>query len=491
MKKIILWHRRDLRVVDNAALYKASKVTSEIIPVFVIDPIFFESKNLESKTNPDRILFMFKCLEDLDRQYQKLGTKLIILYGNSIIKLKELSSKLKAEVYYNFDTNMVIAKKRDCLASKHPQFRGFSNDAVSRFKNLEYKEWGVNCKDFFEEKILRVKDEFKINPNNLTSEITFEELIEKYNIKAEKSITEKPGREEALKRLDIFARFITLYPKSISKPFLAEKNCSRLSANLSFGTISVREVYQRIKREKVNDISKKFYISRLFWHEHFTQRLHDFPDITTIERNPRFKDLNKDNYNKELCRKFFKAKTGYPIVDAAITALKTTGWINFRMRAMIASFFCHILKQPWKIGADWMHYHLLDSDTAINYSQWQMQGTVGGMHPLRMYNPIKQQLEKDSEGKFVKKYLKEFENVENIEMIAEPWKFPYQLKELGVVYPKRIVKYDEEAKKTKEFFTNHLRKVNDIEFNKSIKKSDAFAKKKNKPQKDKSLNNFI
>lgn len=173
----------------------------------------------------------------------------------------------------------------------------------------------------------------------------------------------------------------------------------------------------------------------------FTKKIHvgssqqDCIGINTLPRNykifriyqPELSILIlKKNYHRlyKLDEKKIQAwkegKTGYPLIDASMRCLVKTGWLNFRMRAMVASFFVYILRQPWQIGADFMHYHLIDADTAINYAQWQMQAGLIGVHPHRIYNPTKQIEDNDAEGLFIKKYVPELKDAPIEFLLKDP-----------------------------------------------------------------------
>ena len=463
MKNIIVWHRRDLRVEDNKALTEASK-KGYALPVFVIDPFFFRENK---ETNPDRILFMLESLQDLDNQYKKLGSSLSILFGDSIEKLRSISEKFDADVYYNFDTNMPFGFKRDEKASSLKNFKGFQNDAIIR-KEDSRTNWHKQCADYFESDLLISPN---LKNNFVASEITIQDVINKYFIKKEKVDVPKGGSEFAKKRLKEFLQNLDLYTKSISSPLLSEKYTSRLSAYLSFGCLSLKQVYQEI--QKINAKQKRFFITRLFWNQHFTQKLQDNKSLTTNSVNPVFEEFYDEiyEYNEDLINAWKQGKTGYPLVDASMRALVKTGFLNFRMRAMVASFFCYILRQNWKTGADFMHYHLIDADTAINYAQWQMQAGMVGIHPNRIYNPTKQILDNDPNCEFIKKYVSELKEVPK-EFILNPEKIKSVqltldekenerlkiIKEKLEKYPKKIVDFDSKLKQARKLY----KKLNEL-----------------------------
>lgn len=456
MQKIIVWHRRDLRTTDNKALTQAQK-DGHAIPIFIIDPFFFRKNN---ETNPDRIIFMLESLEDLNNQYKKLGTTLSILHGDSITKITELAKKYQAKVYYNKDTNMNFGLERDQKITNHPAFTGFQNDAIIRQGNTR-QNWHTQCTQYFESQILQPQKQTQ--PNPIPNEITTQQIIQQYQIKKEKQNVPKGGSTQAHKRLKKFLENLDLYTNSISKPLLSETNTSRLSAHLSLGCISLKEIYQEANKSPLKQ--KKFFITRLYWNQHFTQKMQDNPSLTKKPVNPVFQQ-NYDKiyeHNEELITAWKQGKTGYPLIDASMRALVKTGFLNFRMRAMTASFFCYILRQNWKIGADFMHYHLIDADTAINYAQWQMQAGMVGIHPNRIYNPKKQIIDNDPNCNFIKKYVEELKEIPK-EYIINPEKLKNaqltlneqknqeikKIQSLIKKYPKPIINFEKQVKKAKK-----------------------------------------
>ena len=461
MKNIIVWHRRDLRVEDNKALFEAVK-KGYALPVFIIDPFFFRKNN---ETNPDRIIFMLESLKDLDDKYKEIGSSLSILFGNSIEKITGLSKELEADVYYNFDTNMNFGLERDQKISVLENFKGFQNDAIIR-RGKSREKWHLNCAQYLESEIYFVEN---LKENKIKSEITIKQVIEKYELKKEKQQVFKGGSKEAHKRLKEFLQNIDLYTKSISKPILSEKYTSRLSSYISFGCISTKQIYQETK--KLGAKQKQFFITRLFWNQHFTQKMQDNPALTTKAVNPVFEE-NYDKlyeYNKDYVDAWKQGKTGYPLVDASMRALVKTGFLNFRMRAMVSSFFCYILRQNWKIGADFMHYHLMDADTAINYSQWQMQAGMVGIHPNRIYNPKKQILDNDTNCEFIKKYVDELKSVP-VEYILNPGK----LKKIQLTLNNEK---NEKIMLAKKSLNNYNEPI--VDFEKQVKKAKKIYKELN------------
>ena len=188
------------------------------------------------------------------------------------------------------------------------------------------------------------------------------------------------------------------------------------------------------------------FCSRLVWNKHYEQKLEDWPGWLDQAVNPVLEGFNTDRYDPELVQAWKAGQTGYPMVDAAMRCLRETGWLNFRMRAMCASVYFHILQQPWRIGADYFHHHLIDSEASINYTQWQSQCGLIGKPTLRLYNPRKQVRDQDPEGIFIRRWVPELASLPD-EHLDRPEATPLHVQaevgvEIGEDYPRPVVDYD-------------------------------------------------
>ncbi len=440
----IVWHRRDLRTGDNKALSEAGE---EAQPVFIFDPEWLENDLVSDA----RTEFVLESLKDLNRQYIEKGSHLALLHGNPIEKLEQFSAD--HEIYFNKDANHFRQKMEQEVREK---FQGVDNSAIDT-SGRDQSDWGRKAKKWFQDDRIRAPESLK--SNTVESEVTIDEIREIYSITPEKEKFGEGGTTEARKRLESFLDRIEDYSGCISPPSKAEASTSHLSPYIRYGCISPREVYQRaaeVKSEVDNRQSVEMFMDRVFWQQHFNQKIEDNPQLFREAINPVYRDLNKDNIDKEKIEVWKNGRTGFPLVDASMRALVETGWLNFRMRAMCASFFSYILKQWWKDGADFFYRHLIDADVAINYYQWQMQSGLIGVHANRIYNPTKQVEENDPEGDFIRKYVPELRTVPT-EYIAEPWKMPEEVqRENGVIigrnYPEPVVDYSREAQKAREYF---------------------------------------
>ena len=239
----------------------------------------------------------------------------------------------------------------------------------------------------------------------------------------------KPGYKNAIKLMKTFLKERSQnYNKNISKPYLSRKSCSRISPYLSWGNISSREVYQFFKEhKKIKGINS--FITRLKWRSHFIQKLETEYEISYLCANRDFENMKYSN-NKDYIKKWKNGTTGIPLVDANMRCLKETGWINFRMRAMLVSVLSHHLDCDWKLGVKHLAKLFLDYEPGIHFSQFQMQSGTTGINTVRMYNPIKQSYDHDENGLFIKKWIPELKDVP-IEYLHEPWNTPPLLNSLS------------------------------------------------------------
>jgi len=449
----VIWHRRDLRTQDNKALQIAGE---KALPIYIFDPEAWDHRlSLDARQE-----FVLESLKDLNRQYIKLGTELSLFHGKPLDVLSRLESQ-GHEIVFNRDSNHFQQEKERKLREK---FRSVNSNAVIQSKDGRPEKWANNAKYWFESSQYRAPE--KIHDNCVEANTSLENIREKYEIRPGKEKFGKGGTFEARKRLDEFIDRIDDYSGCISSPSKAEASTSHLSPYIRYGCISPREVCQKVEEKtdnRNNERSIEMFKDRIFWQQHFNQKIEDNPELSKEAINPVYRDLYRERKDEEKIQAWKEGKTGYPLVDASMRALKQTGWLNFRMRAMCASFFSYILKQWWKDGADFFYRHLIDADVAINYYQWQMQSGLIGVHANRIYNPTKQVKDNDPEGKFIRKYVPELRPVPD-EFIAEPWKMPQKVQnecevEIGKDYPEPIVNYEREASKARKFFKSKAGKA--------------------------------
>lgn len=449
--RIAVWHRRDLRTADNAAL-AAATADGTACPVFILDPAFYDDRGLACDS---RIEFLFECLSDLGERYREHGSELSLLFGDPCDRLRSLLNEGTVDaVYFNREVTHGRGRDRDGTVAAWPETTAFGDDGIVRDRRDTRAEWATQCEQYFTAD--QHPEPGSMEPNPIASECTLTDVRDHYDINATKHDVPRGGTDAGSARLDRFVDVIDEYPGSISPPERAERGCSRLSPYLKFGALSLRQVYQRVSEDAIDGRGRSMFESRLYWNRHYTQKLADWPGWTDRSLNPVFRNLHRNNHDAELDRAWREGQTGFPIVDAAMRALVQTGWLSFRMRSLVATFYSYVLKQWWKPGADFLYYHLIDADPAINYTQWQSQAGLVGVHPIRVYNPRTQTAEYDPDGAYIKRYVPELEPLP-AQYLARPEKMPLSVQAdcgvtIGETYPYPVVDYEAEATAARELF---------------------------------------
>ena len=251
------------------------------------------------------------------------------------------------------------------------------------------------------------------------------------------------------------------YRREMSNPLSGASGCSRLSPHLAWGTVSMRETVQltwvqmrALKGDTTADAralraSLVSFSGRLHWHCHFVQKLESEPQIEFRELHAALRGLRPEGSDPALFHAWANGQTGYPFFDACMRSLTATGWLNFRMRAMVMSFASYNLWLPWRATGLHLARQFTDYEPGIHWPQTQMQSGTTGINTIRIYSVVKQGHDQDATGAFVRRWVPELDGIPD-EHLQEPWNFPGSPLILGKTYPERIVDLKSSAAAAKD-----------------------------------------
>lgn len=443
--------RRDLRVFDNTALIAALKSCDKVLPIFIFDPVQVSSKNNYKSDNS--IQFMIESLEDLDEQLDK---SLHIFHGFVEDVLRNLFNQYKEEdieLFVNMDYTP-YSTKRDKMMQKlcedySVKFNTYEDIKLLPIDKVKTSAGGIYTKftPFF-----RTALKFHINkPVSNNYKNYYKGKVEsRYLIdfkKAWKLIKEKNeninvngGRTNGLKILKHISEY-DKYNKQRNYPAISTTN---LSAYNKFGCVSIREVYWTF-RDKLG--MRNELVKQLYWRDFYYNIVYYHPNVVGNAFQEKYNKLKWDN---KYFTEWKNGLTGFPIVDAGMRQLNTTGFMHNRCRMIVASFLVKDLHVDWKKGEKYFSQNLVDIDLAQNNGGWQWSaGTGSDIQPyFRIFNPWLQSKKYDAECEYIKRWIPELKEVPN-KHIHEWYKYG---KEWKVKYPLPIINHDDEKRKTLKYY---------------------------------------
>jgi deoxyribodipyrimidine photo-lyase len=464
----LVWFKRDLRIQDHAALTEAAQ-RGPVRCIYIVEPKLWEQPD----TSLQHFEFIQESLKDLHDDLQSLGGGIEIYQGEATEVLSQIYQNAPfTRLYSHEETGNDFTYQRDKRVAQWCRHQGILW--------LEFPQFGVV------RGLKKRNDWQQAWELHMSAPIKSLGAIHFWNkpkafMRAQAPINilqhnpplrQRGGRVLAQSTLQSFLQERSYhYRGGISSPLIAPNACSRLSAYLAYGCISMREVVQqtRVRISQLESFEGRqragllAFVSRLYWHCHFIQKLESEPEIEWQNMHSGYDGLRESEFNQAYFEALKAGRTGWPMVDACVVMLRETGWLNFRMRAMLVSVAAYPLWLHWRPVGEWLATQFLDYEPGIHWSQHQMQSGTTGINTTRVYNPIKQAQDQDPKGEFVRYWLPYMKNVPDT-WLFQPWLMTQAVQEniglkIGEEIPAAVVDLTLALKHSKDRL--HARRQND------------------------------
>ncbi|TRZ89289.1 MAG: deoxyribodipyrimidine photo-lyase [Rhodocyclaceae bacterium] len=431
MPAALVWFRRDLRVHDHAALHHALKAHRRVYCVFVFDTTILDPLPRRDR----RVEFILRAVEEVAAALREMGGALIVCHGDSRVEIPRLAAELGvSSVYVNRDYEpAAIARDEEIkrrLASTDFCFTDFKDQVI--FDRTEVMTQGGTPFSVFTpyrnawQKKLKLADLQPWPVEEYAAQLapahdpvplpTLQQLGFEPTDLSELPLPTGMSGAQALFR-DFIER---IDDYEVGRNFPAINGTSYLSTHLRFGTISIRQLAAYAQAQSSRGAAT--WLAELIWRDFYHAVLWHHPRVTTQCFKPAFDALRWDSA-PGLFQAWCEGRTGYPLVDAAMRHLTTSGFMHNRLRMLTASFLTKDLGLDWRQGEAWFAEKLLDFDLAANNGGWQWAASTGcDAQPwFRIFNPVTQSEKFDPEGRFIRRYIPELSSVPQ-KHIHAPWK---------------------------------------------------------------------
>ncbi len=457
----VVWFKRDLRPADHRPLLEASR-RGAVLPLYVVEPDYWQQPDSSAR----QWEFCRESLLELRSALARLGQPLVVRCGQVEQVLERAQRQFGiAGLWSHEETGNGWTYARDLRLADWARQHCIEWHEIPQFgvsRRLAHRQgWARRWEGRMAEPLVppppRLVPLAGLDPGAIP---TARELgLEPDPCPGR----QRGGRSQGLEVLQSFlAERSRRYQSDLSSPSTAALSCSRLSPHLSWGTLSLREVAQlsRERRAGLAELpaahswcrSLQRFDERLHWHCHFIQKLESQPSLEYRELHPLTAQLRSSDPQRLAA--WATGRTGLPFVDACMRSLMATGWLNFRMRAMLVSVASYQLWLPWRESGLHLARLFVDYEPGIHWSQCQMQSGTTGINTIRIYNPLKQGLDHDAQGQFIRRWLPELRQVLAV-YLHQPWTMDPATQQrvgclLGRSYPLPIVDWTAAAASARE-----------------------------------------
>jgi len=398
-KRSIVWFKSDLRISDNATLVKAIKESDEIIPVYIFDEEdYVETSFGTKKTGVYRFQFLIESLIDLNEQLNSIGSRLVVLKGNTISILTELIQKYNINKIYckqevAFEEKQRLASVEAAAWKLLCSVETFSTSTLFHASDLPFPL--KNIPEVFTDFRKKVEKESTVRPISETPKSIKSPILPKFElpqasdfgletieIDQRTAFPFKGGETQALKRLNdyLFESHLIEKYKETRNGLMGESYSSKLSTWLTFGCISPKTIYYEIKRyekEVCANESTYWLIFELLWRDYFRFMMKKHNQEFFLQFGIKGENIPQHTHQPEAFERWKNGKTGNEFIDANMIELKLTGFMSNRGRQNVASYLHHDLQTDWRYGAAYFEEQLIDYDVSSNWGNWAYLAGVG------------------------------------------------------------------------------------------------------------------